>query len=113
MSNQAVFWPQVLANLLSNAVKFTEKGEVVLTVAVEGDFLHFALRDTGIGISETSLGKLFQCFKQGHESMSRRYGGTGERAIVESTCFSTDSVHSGVLFEQISCIRVLLRACCT
>jgi signal transduction histidine kinase len=50
----------VLLNLLSNAVKFTDVGEVVLTVAADAQQLHFTLRDTGIGLSEQGLGRLFQ-----------------------------------------------------
>jgi signal transduction histidine kinase/CheY-like chemotaxis protein/tetratricopeptide (TPR) repeat protein len=75
---------QVLLNLLSNAVKFTERGEVVLSVsagvaerrpkAVE---LRFEVRDTGIGLSETGLSRLFQSFSQADASTTRKYGGTG------------------------------------
>eukprot|EP00884_Botryococcus_braunii_P007045 jgi/Botrbrau1/16341/Bobra.0345s0005.1 len=78
---------QVLANILSNAVKFTEKGEVVVEGKVEpppqqdtaeGQHLfHISVRDTGIGIPKEAMSKLFQCFRQGHESMTRKYGGTG------------------------------------
>ena len=75
---------QVLLNLLSNAVKFTERGEVVLTVAAEGDeqteggsVLHFAVRDTGIGLSEVGKSRLFQKFSQADSSTTRKYGGTG------------------------------------
>ena len=68
---------QVLLNLLSNAVKFTEQGEVVLTVSASGDELHFAVRDTGIGLSDAGKGRLFQKFSQADSSTTRKYGGTG------------------------------------
>lgn len=73
---------QVLVNLLSNAVKFTERGEVVLSVNSQavGEHryqFHFAVRDTGIGIPESKLDKLFQSFSQVDASTTRRYGGTG------------------------------------
>jgi len=73
---------QILVNLLNNALKFTERGEVVLTLttvslgnaAIE---LHFAVRDTGIGISAAGIGRLFQSFSQVDASTTRKYGGTG------------------------------------
>ncbi len=73
---------QVLANLLSNAVKFTEQGEVVVSVSSEqlGEaeyMLHFAVRDTGIGIPADRMGRLFQSFSQVDSSTTRKYGGTG------------------------------------
>ena len=73
---------QILINLLGNAVKFTEKGEVVLSVSSSpGEkgkvMLHFAVKDTGIGISQENLGKLFQSFTQVATSTTRYYGGTG------------------------------------
>ena len=73
---------QILLNLLSNAIKFTEIGEVVLTAQqeqlVDGSFrVRFAVRDTGIGISEEAVGRLFQSFSQADSSTTRRYGGTG------------------------------------
>ena len=68
---------QILLNLLSNAVKFTDKGEVVLSVAAEADALHISVRDTGIGLSEAGLAKLFQSFSQADASTTRKYGGTG------------------------------------
>jgi PAS domain S-box-containing protein len=73
---------QILTNLLGNAVKFTEKGEVVLSVSsspLQGDKvkLHFFIKDTGIGISQENLGKLFLSFSQVDSSTTRYYGGTG------------------------------------
>jgi signal transduction histidine kinase/DNA-binding response OmpR family regulator/HPt (histidine-containing phosphotransfer) domain-containing protein len=80
---------QILVNLLSNAVKFTERGEIVLTVSSEGvsslgpdtapdtHMLHFAVRDTGIGIPPERMDRLFQSFSQVDASTTRRYGGTG------------------------------------
>jgi PAS domain S-box-containing protein len=73
---------QVLLNLLSNAVKFTEEGEVVVQVDAEpaaaGSFrLAFAVRDTGIGIPEDRMDRLFTSFSQVDASTTRRYGGSG------------------------------------
>jgi signal transduction histidine kinase/DNA-binding response OmpR family regulator len=68
---------QILLNLLSNAVKFTETGEVVLTVSAHDDGLHFAVRDTGIGLTEQGKSRLFQKFSQADSSTTRKYGGTG------------------------------------
>lgn len=73
---------EVLVNLVSNAVKFTEQGEVVvsLTSCARGGGrheLHFAVRDTGIGIAPDRLDRLFQSFSQIDASTTRRYGGTG------------------------------------
>jgi len=79
---------QVLLNLLGNSLKFTESGEVVLTVTNEskpGDLLcrlHFAVRDTGIGISSDSMSRLFQPFTQADSSITRRYGGTGLGLVI-------------------------------
>ena len=73
---------QVLLNLLSNAVKFTDKGEVVLHVKAERSGadsyrLDLAVRDTGIGIPEDRMDRLFASFTQVDASTTRRYGGTG------------------------------------
>ena len=64
---------QVLLNLLGNAVKFTERGEVVLTVRPDGEQLHFTVRDTGIGLSEAGLSRLFQKFSQADSSTTVSY----------------------------------------
>ncbi|MBL8107837.1 MAG: ATP-binding protein, partial [Anaerolineales bacterium] len=70
---------QVLINLLDNAVKFTERGEVGLRVepAPEDGRLLFRVWDTGIGMDERAVQKLFQPFTQADESTTRKYGGTG------------------------------------
>jgi signal transduction histidine kinase/DNA-binding response OmpR family regulator len=69
---------QVLSNLTGNAIKFTERGQVVLRArAVDGRRVRFEVQDTGIGISEEVLPKLFGAFMQADGSMTRRYGGTG------------------------------------
>lgn len=68
---------QLLTNLVSNALKFTHQGGVELCVSRRDTFLHFAVVDTGIGISPPDLNRLFQPFVQIESSTSRKYGGTG------------------------------------
>ncbi len=74
---------QVLTNLIGNAVKFTERGAVVVRLAVEDSQqagcarLHFAVRDTGIGIASEIGQALFDPFHQADNSITREYGGTG------------------------------------
>ncbi len=73
---------QILINLLNNAVKFTEKGGVSVSVSStwleEGGFeIHFAVKDTGIGIPEDKMSRLFQSFSQIDSSTARKYGGSG------------------------------------
>ncbi|HEY7449594.1 MAG TPA: response regulator [Vicinamibacterales bacterium] len=73
---------QVVLNVLGNAVKFTEHGEVVLRVTredAESDRvrLHFTVSDTGIGIPDEKLARVFEAFMQADNSTTRRYGGTG------------------------------------
>jgi len=71
----------VLFNLLSNAAKFTKEGEIDLEVTREagqsGDWIAFAVKDTGIGLTPEQMGKLFQEFSQADTSTTRNYGGTG------------------------------------
>jgi signal transduction histidine kinase/CheY-like chemotaxis protein len=73
---------QVLVNYANNAVKFTERGEIEIAVrplqdTPEALTLHFAVRDTGIGLTREQQARLFRSFEQADTSTSRRYGGTG------------------------------------
>lgn len=73
---------QVLNNLLSNAIKFTKEGGVQFDVEVIHDFgggvsLRVSVKDTGIGIEESNLDKIFETFTQAGTSTSRHFGGTG------------------------------------
>ena len=72
---------QILHNLLSNAIKFTPSGSVSLNVShtLSGDslLLTFDISDTGIGIAEDVIGKVFQKFEQADQSTTRQFGGTG------------------------------------
>ena len=72
---------QMLLNLLSNAAKFTENGTVALEVerggGGAGEEIVFRVRDTGIGMTQEQLGRLFEPFTQADASTTRRYGGTG------------------------------------
>ena len=68
---------QILMNLLSNAVKFTEAGTITVAVQQRDETLVLAVADTGIGIPEEALGRIFEAFRQVDDSTTRRHGGTG------------------------------------
>jgi len=73
---------QILINLVNNAIKFTSNGSITIVVKKlnadqNTDFLHFEIVDTGIGIPQSALGRMFRAFSQADASTTRRFGGTG------------------------------------
>ena len=106
---------QVLLNLLSNAIKFTEQGGVTLAVGQEGDSLVFEVSDTGIGMSEEEVAKVFAPFEQADNSTTRKFGGTGlgltiTHRIVElmgGTLRASSRAGEGSSFEvRLPCVPV-------
>jgi signal transduction histidine kinase len=80
---------QVVLNLLSNAVKFTEQGDITISVTqlaaeAEGVVLKFSVKDTGIGMKQELLERVFAPFVQAESSTSRKYGGTGLGLTISS-----------------------------
>ena len=77
---------QSLFNIMGNANKFTENGEVTLDVTPirkgKREFVQFAITDTGIGMTQDQLARLFNAFSQADSSTSRKYGGTGLGLVI-------------------------------
>ncbi len=73
---------QAMFNLLGNACKFTDHGRISLTVSRESSEILFRVQDSGIGMSEEQLGRLFRPFTQADESTTRKYGGTGLGLVI-------------------------------
>jgi len=69
---------QIILNLLSNAAKFTHEGKIILKAEkLEGEMISISVKDSGIGISEEALGRVFEEFQQADNTTTRQYGGTG------------------------------------
>jgi signal transduction histidine kinase len=68
---------QVLLNLLTNAAKFTSHGQIDMTLTRDGDWLNIEIADTGIGIEQEHINRIFNPFAQADDSPTRAYGGAG------------------------------------
>jgi CheY-like chemotaxis protein/anti-sigma regulatory factor (Ser/Thr protein kinase) len=68
---------QIILNLLSNAAKFTHEGKIILSTSKDGENLCISVTDTGIGISQEAISRIFKEFQQADSSTTRQYGGTG------------------------------------
>ncbi|MBF0161113.1 MAG: response regulator [Magnetococcales bacterium] len=107
---------QVLINLVANAIKFTAQGEIVISVKagssdVHSVWLHFSVRDQGIGMTAEQIGRLFQAFGQADHSIARQYGGSGlglaicERLVgmMQGTIEVESTPGQGSLFTFTAC----------
>ncbi|MDF9799625.1 PAS domain S-box-containing protein [Catalinimonas alkaloidigena] len=96
---------QILNNLISNAIKFTEHGSIYLNVKLEklekdAAWLFFEVEDTGIGISEDKIKKIFGKFTQADSSTVRRYGGTGLGLSISKSLLEFMGSEIGVESEE-------------
>ena len=92
---------QILINYANNAVKYTEQGEIVISARVseqtlEDALLHFSVRDTGIGLTQEQMTRLFQSFSQADSSTTRKFGGTGLGLAISKNLSSLMGGEAGV-----------------
>ncbi|MBW9256654.1 MAG: PAS domain S-box protein [Candidatus Thiodiazotropha sp. (ex. Lucinisca nassula)] len=90
---------QCLLNLLSNAIKYTEKGEIAFTVIEETTSIAFEVRDTGIGISELDIPKLFKAFERLESHLRIHAGGTG-LGLYLTKKIATELLHGKIEVES-------------
>lgn len=111
---------QVLINLVANAIKFTSNGHILVNVSFlneDDSTLKFEIKDTGIGIPENRMDRLFQSFSQVDASSTRKYGGTGlglviSKKLVEAmggTISAKSTLNKGSTFIFTISIRVSTR----
>jgi signal transduction histidine kinase len=98
ISSDPVRLRQILGNILSNAIKFTTEGFVRLQAAYHPPYLEFKIQDTGLGISESQIEKLFKPFSQADMSTTRKYGGTGLGLILSKRL--SESLGGGLILEE-------------
>lgn len=68
---------QILLNVISNAIKFTEQGQITVSVSAATGQLTFVVEDTGIGMDQETIARIFERFEQADSSITRKFGGTG------------------------------------
>jgi two-component system sensor histidine kinase RpfC len=95
---------QVLINLVNNAIKFTDKGSVIVSVRLVGGTestprIRFEITDTGIGIAEKNINKIFDDFTQADESTNRAFGGTGLGTTISKELVELMNGQIGVISE--------------
>lgn len=91
---------QVLMNLMGNAIKFTAEGSINLTANEEGGMVHISVEDTGIGIPEDKLEKIFASFVQAEDSIARNFGGTGLGLTISKQLVELHGGHIKVASHQ-------------
>jgi len=84
INNDITRTKQILLNLCSNALRFTQNGTITIQISFDqpNKQLAISIKDTGVGISDEALGRLFKPFSQGDRSTSKNYGGTGLGLVI-------------------------------